>query len=266
MIRPLIVLLLLMASTAAHADVEQCVWHSGTGTAIVDNITPHDAERLAINRARIAAAEQEAPISIAGATMVTNSMLATDITAAFINGLIVKQSPPKLDSTLVDGGKDKAAIQSITATVRACIATQTAIDPYFTLTVGTDHPVYLDMGEIVLTASAGRDAYLAIFHVDDDETVTMLLPNDQFRQIAVKQGERHSFPPEGMGLRARLKAGKVKETESFIVVATRQWFDFSGVFRTRKIIDLSTLFSALARLTPRERAIAFAPIEIRAHN
>jgi len=254
-------ILLLIGLPAWCAD--DCVWHETEGSAFADQVSSQEARRLAVARAAFAAVEQQAGVSISGATVVKDSTLLTDIVISLAEGFIAKKEELGWSEGFHKLSPTEPAIPSYTVRLRSCVSSQAASDPYFTLNLSTDKVVYSSGDDVNLTARPSRDAYISFFHVSEDENVTMLFFGDYPTKLCVKEAEKCYFPPTGFGLRARTSPGKTKAIETFIAIATKEWFDFAGAFKGQKKFDLSAFFTVTAKIPAKSRALAIAPFEVR---
>jgi len=113
------------------------------------------------------------------------------------------------------------------------------------------------------TIRSGREAYVSIFHVDEKGSVKILNPGADQPGIKIGEGQSVKFPSETFGLRATLSPGKHRKAETFLAVATRERFDFGGLFDGQNRIPFVRFLTGLRKIPTAKRAIAMAPFEVR---
>jgi len=263
MMRGLVLLLLLLMPNRAPA-AEPCVWREGSGSAMADEVSPEEAQKAALARARYHAIKQGAGVSVSGATLVRDNILVTDLVSSMSEGFILGEEEPVWKSEFHVTAKGKPAVPSYTVKLKACVINDSRDrDSFFTLSLETNEPVYLPGKEITLTIRPSREAYVSIFHLDEKGSVTMLNPGVDQQGIKIGEGKNGMFPPEAFGLRATLSPGKQREAETFLAVATKERFDYVGLFGGRNRIPFARLLTELRKIPAAKRAIAMVPFEVR---
>ncbi len=98
-------------------------------------------------------------------------------------------------------------------------------DPFFTVRMEAPSTVK-DGEEIEVRITPARDAYVAVFSVDEDDLVWPLFPNDADKADFVKGGETLVLPTQpmkdnGMAIRGSLPQGKNESSETLRVVCCK---------------------------------------------
>ena len=128
-----------------------------------------------------------------------------------------------------------------------------------------------------IKAVATKDAYLHIFSVGQDDTVTVLYPNRFVAEGFVQAEKQLVFPDEaqrmqGLRLRVFLQEGSTKAIEKIKLIATAKKIDLTkgrireGVFQVYPGKDsalVTDLLKELAQLDESEWAETTIPYEIR---
>ena len=124
---------------------------------------------------------------------------------------------------------------------------------------------------------ATKDAYLHIFSIGQDDTVTMLLPNRYVRGNAVRAQNAFVFPDDGLrnaGVRLRVfpPAGMQKALEKIKLIATTRQIDLTqgkipeGMFQVYQGKDsalVTDLLKMLSLLDESEWTEVTIPYEVR---
>ena len=80
-----------------------------------------------------------------------------------------------------------------------------------------------------MTIKTSRDAYLHIFNLTADDRISPIAPSVTLPIIPVKANKEFKFPPEGFGLLMSVIKDKKRSSECFIIVATKEPYDFIGL-------------------------------------
>ncbi len=215
---PVIIALLLIACPASAKEKE---WVSAEGEAYQGEMdTLKEVRDRAKRDAESKAVERAVGTFLKSHTLVSNSQIAEDLIYAAVRGKIRKQE-------LISAGWDAKDRHLYRVRIRALV-----------------EPVYPEKGEglaarlslsktdlregeeVRLVYQVNRDAYVYIFSIAADGSVTLLLPNSSSPDHFVRGGQGCQFPdPEGsIHLKAMLLPGfegKVAE-EKIKLIATRK--------------------------------------------
>src|SRR3989338_4275472 len=213
-----------------------CNWVESTGEAVVENITPDEARQLAINRARISAIESKTGVRVHGSTMVKNYQLLADMVHTLSQGYIIEEKLIKWEQGSVPliplnkGGEGVVLpLTTYKVFISACVAGVGEKDPYFKIDAKLNKPVFIQGDEAIITVKTSRDAYLHIFNLTADDRISPIAPSVTLPIIPVKANKEFKFPPEGFGLLMSVIKDKKRSSECFIIVATKEPYDFIGL-------------------------------------
>ena len=216
-----------------------CNWVESTGEAVVENITPDEARQLAINRARISAIESKTGVRVHGSTMVKNYQLLADMVHTLSQGYIIEEKLIKWEQGSVPliplnkGGEGVVLpLTTYKVFISACVAGVGEKDPYFKIDAKLNKPVFIEGDEAIITVKTSRDAYLHIFNLTADYRISPIAPSTTLPIIPIKANKEFKFPPEGFGLLMSVIKDKKRSSECFIIVATKEPFDFIGFAKT----------------------------------
>src|SRR3990172_9105132 len=221
---------LVLASSVAFAS--ECNWVESTGEAAVENITPDEARQTAINRARISAIESKTGVRVHGSTMVKDYQLLADMVQTLSQGYITDEKIIKWEQGLFQESQDKAPLTTYKVQLSACVAGVGEKDPYFKIDAKLNKPIFIEGDEAIITVKTSRDAYLHIFNLTADDRISPIAPSTTLPIIPIKANKEFKFPPEGFGLLMSVIKDKQRSSECFIIVATKEPFDFIGFAKT----------------------------------
>lgn len=199
---------------------EKTVWVEAEGQAYMSmSDTFRETHNRAKNDALRNAAEKATGVFIKSMTYVSNSQLAEDLIYASVKGKIEK-------SEIITEGWDSADNHLYRIKLRALVEPVYAKKGGGLSVKATLSKYSLKEDEAVkIYYKASQDAYIYIFSVAADGSVTLLKPNAADKDNHVKGGEVYQFPETGSGivLMAKFLPGfKGKQaTEHIKIIATR---------------------------------------------
>lgn len=258
-----IIILLQIAIRIPVYAQEDCEWRTVSGEALAEGMSVEDAQKLAVRRASVTAVEEIAGVRIYGGTTVKNSALVEDIIMSMSEGHILKKEIVNWETELQKISSETPPLPLYKVHAKLCIAkNKEQTDPFFTVSLETDKPVYISGDEARLKIRTGRGAYISIFHLSEDEKFSMLLPNKFQKKHYVEEGKETLFPSQGLGLCVKTCGKKKKDIEYFIVIATKEWFDFEGQLKKDKDISIASFYNALLSIPADKRAMAIGGYEV----
>jgi hypothetical protein len=257
-------LLHLLISPAIAAQPDECTWKATSGEAVAEGIAPEEAKKLASDRAKQKVAEEVAGVTILGSSLSKESVLVSDLVSTLLHGRVTTCRNEKWENNWVASTSGKGKTPHYQVDMECCVAADKGeVDPYFTLTITSSKPVYVDGEEVALEIRSGKDAHLTLFHLGPDNKATMLLPNRFQKVVPLIKGQGYAFPAKGLAMKARNNPGKKKEVEHFVAVATKEWLDIEGIVKIEKgKADADSLFTAIARIPAAERALSITAYEV----
>jgi hypothetical protein len=187
--------------------------------------TPAEAQREALQRARDEAVEEAAGIRVAAQQLRLRSEQDGEVRDRFSSlvrtsteGRIVKEQVTY--RTRLEG-----EIPVYEATLVAEVELEEgAHDPGFTLDLAARPPmrVYRDEEPVVLEVTATRGCHLTLIRIGADGSLEVLVPNRFLAESRIEPGETVRIPARSAGfeIQARLPAGRERERERLLAVAT----------------------------------------------
>jgi len=202
-----------------------CQWIETTGEAAVENITPEEARQLALKRARIKAIEGISDVNVKAITLVQNLSLAADFIQTLSSGYVLGEKDMEWSSKTYQERKDSPPLTIYTAKLKSCVAPNRPGDPYFKIKGELNRSFFMAGEDAKIKATCTKDCYLTIINLTADDNARILLPNEYEPSPLIKAGKTYNFPAEGLGLEMYPVGGHKKDSEVFILIATKERFD-----------------------------------------
>lgn len=246
-------LILILMPLYGYA-VEKPVWVVASGEAYLGEVdTPKEVKERARRDAESKAVEQAVGTFIKSHTLVSNSQVAEDLIYAGIRGKISKEE-------VLDAAWDSKERNLYRVKIKALV-----------------EPVYPEKGEgisarlhlsktalkegeeVQLFYEVSQDAYVYIFSIAADGSVTLLFPNTHTPENFIKAGRPHQFPAKGSSIRLKgmfLPDYREDSAEERIkLIATRRKEDLislgfrEGVFQVYDAKSTGMISDLVKRLT-----------------
>ncbi len=200
---------------------EKPVWVEATGEArLGDFDTVKEVKERARRDAQSKAVEQAVGVFIKSHTLVSNSQVAEDLIYAAVRGKITKEKTQAADWDAADRHLYRITIKALVEPVYP----EKGGGLYLKLWLSKSD--LKDGDEVKIFYSVSENAYVYIFSVAADGSVTLLLPNAEIRDNFTWASEARQFPPADS--RIQLKAmflqgfkGMIAE-ERIKIVATKK--------------------------------------------
>ncbi len=207
------------------APTEEVLWVTAQGMVTLgDQMTVAEARSRAREEARREAIAQAVGTWVTGQRVIYNAQVADDLVRSVVRGMIVEEQVAEEGVRQV--GEGTAPVLQYVTTLRAKVKpVHVERRGDFTLQAELDRTVYRDGDEMTIRVVTSRDAYLHIFNVEEDETVTVLVPNRFVEAMPVKAHQPSIFPDDrlrslGVRLRVSPPPGATQSRERIKVVAT----------------------------------------------
>ncbi len=202
------------------------------GEVVVEEMTPEAARKLCLARAKARAIEQVAGEKILNETIVKDATMLADFVSAQSYAWVKKTSDVKWEYEDVTGRAGELPKHIYRVRLKGLVAVDRDRDSGFPLKLELNRSSYHSGDEMQLSVQSGKDAYITVFNILEDDKVTVLLPNKFKLDRFVKRGEKAIFPdPMTMGSK-KMKLFKSSKSsvakEAILVVATRNDIDLIG--------------------------------------
>jgi hypothetical protein len=246
---------------------QACQWAETRGEAPLENMTAEEARQLALSRARARAVEQVAGIEVRSHMPVLNAMPIGEFVQSLAHGYIFKEEVLQWEQKAFQEAPEKTPHTLYRVRLRACVSPEgSGRDPYFTVDAELNKTTFVAEEEARLAVRCSRDCYVTIFNLSATNHFSILLPNPFQRMAPLRADQRLVFPQPGSGLALVMRpmSEHRRDTEAFLIVATKQYFDVHARLEKWKDISIGDVSRILLDLPASERAVALLVYEVRA--
>ena len=218
--------LLFTFSQEVPASNEKMI--KSTGVAASANLTPEEAQNLALKRARQNAIEEVCGVSVQAETLIRNNMLAADFIHSVSYGRIIEEEILGWDVDVSRESKRRPPSVAFRVTIKARVKPEKGKpDPYYQVSVGLNKKVYHSGDEMIIRVKATKPSYISVLNFAADGSVILLYPNRLRKNNYVKALKQYQIPSEAdrndvLKLQVSTLSGHRKDTEFIKVIATRQ--------------------------------------------
>ena len=220
------------------------IWVTAEGVVpLGPDMTLAEAGARSRETARQQAVEKAVGVFINGRTLVYNTKVAENVVTSKVRGIIIEEQI--LDEGIRSTATDSESVPLLYSTkLRAKVkpvSLKYAKD--LSIDVTLNRTVYQEGDDVEVTITPSQDTYVYIFNVGQDDSVTLLFPNNFSQDNFLSAQNEFVFPDEsqrqlGIRLRVELPQGKSKSIEKVKVVATETQVDLLN--NTKKDHTLET--------------------------
>jgi hypothetical protein len=205
-------------------------WFEVKGTAVIQNISPEDAEKKAILNACRDAIQYYSGVEISERTLdlqaAGHGKVIIDhfssLTSQTIGGIILEKNI--LHKEIKTDGNNLVNL----VVLRVKVGKQEGQkDPYFHLNAHLNSDTFKEGEELELTARASKDCYITVLNICSDDSVNVLFPNQYRSDNFLKAGDIFKLPSRvdkmmGLSFPVTLANGKECDVEMIKVLATKE--------------------------------------------
>jgi len=201
---------------------------TATGVAAIANLTPEEAQNLALKRARQNAIEEVCGVSVQAETLIHNNMLAADFIHSVSYGRIISEEILRWDVDVAPESKRRPPSVAYRVSIKARVKPEKGKpDPYYQVNVKLNKKVYHSGDEMIIRVKATKPSYISVLNFAADGSVILLYPNRLRKNNYVKALKQYQIPSEAdrndvLKLQVSTLPGHRKDTEFIKVIATRQ--------------------------------------------
>ena len=229
------ILLAVVLPWAAIGQAETVKNIRAEGSCAIVGMSAEESQLIALQRARAAAIEQAAGVSVVSGTLVTNMILRADFIKTYAKGLIVREKVEWLPLGQFQKDSSTPPIPEYRVRISADVyVPQVKIKP-IGLQAKVNSGVFKSGERAILELKVDREAKIGIFNITADDKVTMLFPNDYEKNNIVPKNRALIFPEENSKVELIMQTlpGHKRDAEAFYIVA----MDEGG---QKKFMDLFT--------------------------
>jgi Domain of unknown function (DUF4384) len=264
-ILPAIILMLALAVTGWAVER---VTVTATGEAAIANISPEEAQKQALQKARVNAVETACGVKVQSDSFVKDYMLQGDFIHAVSYGQIISE---KIDSWKVEMEQENPKLPpSLTylVTIRAEVLKERGeSDPSYRTKVRLNKSVYNSGDEMVIYVGTTKPSYITVLNFTADDRVILLFPNGLRRDNKIEGGKEYQIPSPAdrdgvLKLQVSNLPGHKRDTEYIKVIATKKPINLlEGILMQGQYGVMDTLTLAVTEIA---KLIAAIPVKDRA--
>ncbi|MBU0481573.1 MAG: DUF4384 domain-containing protein [Proteobacteria bacterium] len=197
------------------------------GEAAISNITPEEAQNLALQRARHEAVSRVCGVQVQAETLVKNFSMAGDFIHSVSYGRIVNEDVLKWELDVEQPSPTKPAEMVYRVTLRSEVQEEKGEpDPFYKVKVWLNKQVFENGEEMIVNVSSTKEGYITVLNFSADGTVTLLYPNKLRRDNKVEPNKEYQIPAKEdrgslMTFQVATLPGHKRDTEFIKVISTR---------------------------------------------
>ena len=223
---------------------------------------------MALRSARARAVERATGIELEAITVVRDMALAGEFVRALTRGYVLEEKIIRWEDENFQEAPEQPPLTLYRVHLEVCVAPQNGKrDPYFTVSAKLNKTTFVAKEQASLEVQCSRACHLTILNLMADDRFRLLLPNAYQKTAPLQPSEAYLFPSADSGLSLVMETlpGHNRDTEAFLVVATKQRFDALAQLGQRdEDIPMERVFATLLDLPADERAETLVAYEVRA--
>jgi hypothetical protein len=267
----LLMLIILLNGPFLHGTPSQAaetIPVTATGEAALSNMTPAEAQKMALQRARVNAVEKACGVRVQAESLVRDFILRGEFIHSVSYGHIVSEEVTRWDLDVEQRRPSIPPELSYRVSLKANVMKEKGEpDPSYRVNVHLNKTVYQAGDHMVIRVATTKPGYLTILNFTADDRVILLYPNALRRENKIEPGKEYQFPAPAdqqgiMKLQVSNLPGHKKDTEFIKVIVTSRPFplleeiDMAGQYGVISTVNLAV--TEIARL------IASIPVQDRA--
>lgn len=197
------------------------------GEVFLANITPEEAQTMAVKRARYNAIEQVCGVRVQAETLVKDFVLQGDFIHQVVYGRIIGEKILKWELDVDQPSPVKPPGLTLRVTLEAEVQPEKGEpDPFYKVKVWLNKNVFESGEEMIVNVNATKGGYLTVLNFSADGSVTLLYPNLLRRDNMIEAGRDYEIPAKedrGDLLKFQVSTlpGHQQDTEAIKVICTR---------------------------------------------
>ncbi len=219
------------------------------GACAIVGMSAEQSQLTALQRARAAAIEQAAGVSVSSGTLVTNYTVTADFIKTYARGFIVHEKANWLPLGQYQKDSSTAPIPEYRVRITADIYI-----PKKAKAIGLqallNNTVFRSGEKAKVTVRTTKGSGIAIFNIMADDRVSLVFPNRYESDNRVMPGKEFVFPAKGgkVDLEMHPLPGHTRDAEAILVIAWDKEQDFSilEMFSSTEPMPVDAFFQRLA--------------------
>ncbi|MBF0327549.1 MAG: DUF4384 domain-containing protein [Nitrospirae bacterium] len=237
-------IIVLLFSDISNAEIVSNI--QAEGACAIVGMTAEQCQLTALQRARAAAIEQAAGMSVSSSTLVTNMALTAEFIKSYSKGFIVKEKVEWPTPGQYQKDPSTPALIEYRVKITADVKLPEPKIKPIGIRASTNAIVYKNGDKAVIEVSADRESKIGIFNITADDKVFMVFPNEHDKDNKASKAKKLVFP--GKNARSELEMqtleGHKRDAEAFFIVGLDgdHARDFIGMFKPSQSMSFSDFF------------------------
>jgi len=222
------------------------------GACAIVGMSAEQSQLTALQRARAAAIEHAAGVSVTAATLVTNFTLAADFIKTYSRGFIIAEKVTWLPLGQYQKDPSTAPIPEYRVKILADVYIPKRKAKTLGLTAHLNNAVFRAGEKAKVTVKTKSAAGVALFNIMADDTAALLFPNAFERENHLAPGKTLVFPARDAKVELEMQTlpGHPRDAEAVLVVA---WDEASKIeilklFTPGEAVPVSEFFARLSEI------------------
>lgn len=225
------------------------------GACAIVGMSAEQSQLTALQRARAAAIEQAAGVSVTAATLVTNFAVAADFIKTYARGFIVREKAAWLPLGQYQRDASVAPIPEYRVRIEADVYVPKKPVSAVGLKARLGNTVFRSGEKVSFTLGANREAAFAVFNIRADDRVALLFPNEHASDNRLEPGRETFFPAKDakFELEVQTLPGHARDAEAFLIVAwdAKAGIGITELFSEAEPLPFAAFFAKLALIADR---------------
>jgi hypothetical protein len=267
---------LVILTSAGYGWTAERIVVTATGEASLANVTPEEAQKTALQKARLSAVEMACGVKLQAESFVRDYVLLGDFIHAVSYGHIVSEEVKSWKVEVEQKNPRTPPALTYLVTIKASVLQEKGNpDPSYQAKVRLNKNVYQSGDEMVIHVSATKPSYLTVLNFTADDRVILLFPNALRRNNRIEREQEYQLPSssnrEGiLKLQVSNLPDHKRDTEYIKVIATTrpipllEGLAFKGQYGVMDTVSVAATEIArlISSIPVNERAESTAAYEI----
>jgi hypothetical protein len=256
----IIFLILVILLAPASSWAKDTLYKSGEtilsvqaeGACAIVGMSAEQSQLTALQRARAAAIEQAAGVSVTSATLVTNYVAAADFIKTYARGYIVREKATWLPIGQYQKDPSVAPIPEYRVRIDADVyvpkKTKTSVD----LKAKLNNIVFRSGEKAFFFLQAVKRARFAVFNIMADDRAVMIFPNIHESDNLLPQRKEMTFPAKDAAIELEVQTlpGHQRDAEAYLIIAWDSALDIKimELFPETEPLGISAFFGRIAEI------------------
>ena len=225
------------------------------GACAIVGMSAEQSQLTALQRARAAAIEQAAGVSVTSSTLVTNFAVAADFIKTYSRGFIIKEKITWLPLGQYQKDASVAPIPEYRVRITADIYVPQKAKASVGLKAKLNNTVFRSGDKATFSLKAAKSARFAAFNIMADDRVAMIFPNIHESDNLIPPGKEMTFPAKDAKIELEVQTlpGHQRDAEAYLLIAWDSSVDIKimELFQETEPLGVSEFFGKLAEIADR---------------